>query len=152
MTKIIENQTLEINNLLSYKNTIRATDLDDIGKKMNEVITLAGASTCGYPITATFETNNDLLDIELLIPINKKIISTDQFVFKEKIKITNAVVAIHIGNVNELQQTCNELNQYILDNKLIPLTVGYNITKKINPLDANDTEIHVYVGINANIL
>ena len=56
------------------------------------------------------------------------------------------------GNPNGLQEACNELNKYIIDNKLQPITVGYNVTKKIDPLDINNAEIDVYVGINPNIL
>ena len=51
-----------------------------------------------------------------------------------------------------LQNTCNELNQYIVQNKLMPITVGYNVTKKIDPVNIIKTEIDVYVGISPNIL
>lgn len=93
-----------------------------------------------------------MIDIELLMPIDKSIDSTDKFVFKNQIKIVNAVVIHYIGNPNELQVAYNELNKYIIDNGLNVITAGYNVTKKVSSLDINNTEIEIYVGINPNIL
>ncbi len=36
--------------------------------------------------------------------------------------------------------------------KLQPITVGYNVTKKADKLNPENTEIDVYVGISPNIL
>lgn len=56
------------------------------------------------------------------------------------------------GNPIELQNACNELNQYIEKNKLQAITVGYNVTQYINPINIEDTVSNIYVGINPNIL
>ena len=90
--------------------------------------------------------------LELICPIDKKIESIERYVYKEKIKIVNAVMMSYKGNPTGLQEACNELNKYIMENKLQPITVGYNVTKKIDILDINNAEIDVYVGINPNIL
>lgn len=92
------------------------------------------------------------MDIEILLPINKKVEDSVQYTYKEKLKIVNAIVAKHRGNAAELQNTCNELNQYIVEHQLIPITAGYNVTRKVNPANPQDTEIDVYVGISPNIL
>ena len=64
------------------------------------------------------------------MPIDKSIDSTDKFAFKNYIKIINAVVASYKGRPIGLQEACNQLNQYIMEHKLQPITVGYNVTKK----------------------
>ena len=51
-----------------------------------------------------------------------------------------------------LQVACHELNSYIVENELQPITVGYNVTKYLNQIDVELTEIDVYVGINPNVL
>ena len=101
---------------------------------------------------ATFAADGSKLDMELICLLDKKIDSSGEYVYKEKIKIINAVMMSYKGNTSGLQEACNELNKYIIDNKLQPITVGYNVTKKIDPLDINNAEIDVYVGINPNIL
>ena len=105
-----------------------------------------------YPITATYAVEGNELDIELLMPIDKSIDSTDKFAFKNYIKIINAVVASYKGRPIGLQEACNQLNQYIMEHKLQPKTVGYNVTKKTDMLNPENTEIDVYVGISPNIL
>ena len=152
MLEIKENQELNVANVLSYKGKVKQAELENVGKEMESYIQKAGAKRVGNPTTATYAVEGDMIDIELLMPIDKSIDSTDKFVFKNQIKIVNAVVIHYIGNPNELQVAYNELNKYIIDNGLNVITAGYNVTKKVSSLDINNTEIEIYVGINPNIL
>ena len=152
MLEIKENQELNIVNVLSYRGEIKQAEIENVGKEMENYIQDAGVKRVGNPITATYALDGDSLDIELLMPIDKGIDSSDKFVFKNQIKIVNAVVACHKGHPKGLQETCNQLNQYIAEHKLQPITVGYNVTKKTDLLNPEKTEIDVYVGINPNIL
>ncbi len=86
-----------------------------------------------------------MVDVGLLMPIDMNIASTDKFVFKNQIKIVNAVVASYKGHPIGLQEACNQLNQYIMIHNLQPITVGYNVTKKADMLSPENTEINVYI-------
>lgn len=152
MLEIKENQELNVTNLLSYRGKLKQTELENIGKEMESYIQSEGAKRVGNPITATYELEGDEIDIELLMPIDKSIESMDKFDFKNQIKIVNAVVASYIGHPMGLQDACNQLNQYIMERRLQPITVGYNVTKKTDMLNPENTEIDVYVGISPNIL
>ena len=152
MLEIKENQELNVTNLLSYRGKLKQTELENIGKEMESYIQSAGAKRVGNPITATYELEGDEIDIELLMPIDKSIESMDKFDFKNQIKIVNAVVASYIGHPMGLQDACNQLNQYIMERRLQPITVGYNVTKKTDMLNPENTEIDVDVGISPNIL
>lgn len=152
MLEIKENQELNVTNLLSYRGKLKQTELENIGKEMENYIQSAGAKRVGNPITATYELEGDEIDIELLMPIDKSIESMDKFDFKNQIKIVNAVVASYICHPMGVQDACNQLNQYIMERRLQPITVGYNVTKKTDMLNPENTEIDVYVGISPNIL
>lgn len=152
MLEIKENQELNVTNLLSYRGKLKQTELENIGKEMESYIQSAGEKRVGNPITATYELEGDEIDIELLMPIDKSIESMDKFDFKNQIKIVNAVVASYIGHPMGVQDACNQLNQYIMERRLQPITVGYNVTKKTDMLNPENTEIDVYVGISPNIL
>lgn len=152
MIEIKENQELDIDNVLSYRGKVRQAELEGIGKEMEIYIQNSGVERAGNPVTATYGVEGDEIDIELLMPIDKKIDSTDTFLFKNKIKIVNAVNMCYKGHPIGLQEACNQLNQYILEHKLQPVTVGYNVTKKTDMLNPENTEIDVYVGISPNIL
>ena len=152
MLEIKENQELKVDNVLSYRGKVRQAELENIGKEMEDYIQNAGAKRVGNPATATYAVEGNEIDIELLMPIDKRINSTDKFVFKNQIKIVNATVAAYRGHPMGLQEACNQLNQYIMEHRLQPITVGYNVTKKIDMITPENTEIDVYVGISPNIL
>lgn len=152
MLEIKENQELNVVNVLSYRGKVRQTEIERIGKEMEDYIKNAGAKRVGNPITATYAVEDDEIDVELIMPIDMSMYSTDKFVFKDQIKIVNAVVASYKGHPIGLQEACNHLNQYIVEHKLQPITVGYNVTKKTDMLSLENTEIDVYVGISPNIL
>lgn len=152
MLEIKENQELNVVNILSYRGKVRQTEIENIGKEMEDYIQRVGAKRVGNPITATYAVEGDAIDVELLMPVDRSIASTDNFIFKKQVKIVNAVVAAYKGHPMRLQEACNQLNQYIMEHTLQPITVGYNVTKKTDMLNPENTEIDVYVGINPNIL
>ena len=115
-----------------------------IWKRMERYIHSSCAKKSGTPITATYGVEGNTIDMELLMPIDRSIASTDRFVFKNQIKIVNAVVACYKGHPMGLQEACNQLNQYIVEHKLQPITVGYNVTKKTDILNPENTEIDVW--------
>lgn len=152
MLEIKENQELYIESLLSYRGKIKQSCLENVGKEMEKYIQSVGAKWIGNPIIATYSVEGDVVDVELLVPVDRYIESYGEFVFKKQLKIVNAVVAQYKGNPVGLQSVCNQLYQYILEHKMQPITAGYNVTLKTNIMDLENTEINVYVGINPNIL
>ena len=152
MADIRSGETLEIKNLLSVRAKARPQEVEKMGSDLESQVKAAGAERIGYPITVTHGVEGDLIDVEILLPVNKAIPSTGNYVFKEKILITNALKAKHTGNPAGLQMTCNELNRYIIENKLQPITAGYNVTRRVDMLNPENTEVDVYVGISPNIL
>ena len=93
-----------------------------------------------------------MLDVEVFLPFDWAVENTKNCFFKEMLKIVNAVVISYKGNPIGLQDACNELNQYIMKNWMQPITVGYNLTKHVDPQNPDNTEIDVYVGISPNVL
>lgn len=155
MDDILEGQVLEIDNLLSYRGKLTQDMINTVLCEMKQFIIEEGAQCKEPPITATYaveNTNNQtLLDIEILIPISQKIESNTKYIYKDKIKIVNAIMLIHKDGIETLQRSCDKLSNYIINNKLTPLTVGYNVTKVLSK-ERNEAEIRVYVGLNPNIL
>lgn len=152
MAEIRQGETLEMENLMSFRGKVRQQELEKIGNDLELQVKTSGAERIGYPISVTYGMEGELIDVEVLLPINKRIPSSGKYVFKEKLLITNALMVKHVGNPAGLQAVCNELNSYIMENKLVPITVGYNVTRKVDMLNPNNTEIDVYVGISPNIL
>ena len=152
MSEIKTNQELEVKNVLAFRGKIKPQELDGIVKDMEYKMKSVGAERIGNPITATYTVEKDGIDVEVLLPINKEMDDIGAYKYKERIKIVNAVLLSYKGNPTGLQNACNELNQYMAEHQLQPITVGYNITKHIDTINVENTEIDVYVGINPNVL
>lgn len=151
MIQVIEHEILEIENLVSYRGIVNQNLIERVGKDMEQKIKEAGGKNVGFPITATYKLHkNGNIDLELLIPVDKKLENIEKYQFKNKLRIVNALMAKNEGNISNLQKTCDAINAYIIENKLIPVTVGYNVTR-INQNSYNP-EIFVYVGVSDNIL
>lgn len=152
MLEIKENQELNVENVLSYRGKVKQTELKSISNDMETQIQRIGAKRVGDAITATYGIEGDTIDVEILLPIDKNIGSISNYVFKNKIQIVNAVVASYKGHPTGLQEACNQLSQYIMKHRLQSITTGYNVTKKMDMLNPENTEINIYVGISPNIL
>ncbi len=152
MIKIRENQELRLSNVLSYRGRIRQNELENIGKDMEMKLNAVGAKRVAYPIVATYGVDKEYMDVEILVPMDKSTGDIGNFIYKEEIKIVNAVMMYYEGNPVGLQGACDELSQYIEDKKLQPITVGYNVTKNIDPVNIENTISNIYVGISPNIL
>ncbi|MDD4113276.1 MAG: hypothetical protein PHC56_09650 [Herbinix sp.] len=91
--------------------------------------------------------SEQILDVEILLPVSYRIPCNEPFVFKEKIKIVNALY-VREDDITKLQDTMNYMNKYILDNKLQPITSAYLVQSKQD----NKMITDIYIGINPNVL
>ena len=157
MHEISEGNILELRNLISYRNKITQQQMAAIMNEMNEIISSNGAVKTGNPISTTFSVENNLsqpmMDIEILIPLNKTIPVPSGYSFKPIFRLNNAVKVRHTGNPATLQQMADELMKYIREKKLMPITSGYNVN--LNEESKDDIEnfsMDIYVGVCDNIL
>ncbi len=111
-------------------------------------------------ITATFpvdEAITPVMDMELLIPIDKDFAPEGEYKFKNEFHMINVLKIEHHGNPIKLQNTYNELNSYILENNLQPIIAAYNVTLRdvtdiTDITEIDNVQIDIYIGINPNIL
>lgn len=155
---IQEHMTLEMHNVLSYRAKMTQQELQAKSLEIEKFLTETGAKRVAPATTTTFSVeqgvSGPVMDIEILIPLDREITSLDGYIWKPHFLLTNALMIRHIGNPSTLQNTVNELNAYILEHQLIPITTGYNVTLKEakTPLELASMEVDIYVGISPNLL
>ena len=155
---ILENQELKFKNLISLRKNITQQAMAVEMQKLGQLINEKGAQKSGPLITATFaiEQNNfgQVLDMEILVPLDKEIEVTGEYTFKKQFLLTNALKATHTGNPTLIQSTYNLINSHIIENKLQPITASYNVTVKdvMDPSKIGELVIDIYVGVNPCIL
>ncbi len=129
---ITEGNTLEMTNVLLYKGKKTQQEIAALMNEMNEmneIIKNNGAEKVGPAVSATFAaTDNSVMDIEVMVPLDRMISVPPKFKMKPVFKLTNAVKIRHEGNPAGLQNSGNALMKYISDNNLTPITAGYNVT------------------------
>ena len=158
MAQIETGKELKLDNVLSLRKKMTQMEIQQEMMKIGKFFEEIGIKKNGPVVTATFAMEQNggqpLLDMEILIPMDKKVSLDGEYILKEKFHLVNAVYAKHIGNPNLLQNTYNQLMAYINDNKLHQITVAYNAQVKDMKLgdSIDDMVMDVYIGVNPSIL
>ncbi|MHB8062261.1 MAG: AraC family transcriptional regulator [Ruminiclostridium sp.] len=155
----IENgKELKIENLLSLRKKMTQAEANTEMMKIGKMFEEKGIKKNGPVITATFaiETigGQALLDMEIFVPMDKKVELTGEYRFKALFHMVNAVYARHVGNPAMLQNTYNEMMAFIQQNDLQQITAGYNVTVKdmLPGISLDELVMDVYIGVNPNVL
>ena len=148
---IILNQEYEIDNLITRVGRFNVMDFQQALMNLVNSYKDYAANNGEYVITTTksLEVVNgeQIMDVEILLPVSYRVPTDDPYVFKSKIKLSNALYA-KITDPALLQDALNQVNQYILENKLQPVTSAYLVQTKQD----NKPSIEIYIGMNPNIL
>lgn len=153
-----ENQQLILENVLSFKGKVTQQQMEEEMVKIGQVLKKLDVQKDGPVTTAIYAIEQvgveQLMDIEILIPLDKKIELPKEYTLKPTIKIVNALYIRHQGHPGKLQETINKLNEYILEHKKHVITATYNVTLRnaMRQEELNDMIIDVYVGCNPCIL
>ena len=152
------NQTYEMNNVISYRAKMTQQEMNDTMNRLGAFIKDSGLTKNGCVTTTTFSVENvsgaQLMDIEILCPVDKACNVPQGFTFKPKFRLTNAAKITHKGSPANMQNSVNELVGYLNQNKLTPITSLYNVTVKEpkSPADIDGMVLHMYIGVSNNIL
>ena len=148
---ILLNQEIEINNLISQSGKFSTDELQKAIQNMifNFKDYADRSKECMITVTRAVEVveEKQILDMEVLLPISCRIPVEKPYVFKEKIKIINALYT-RIEQIDMLNKAMNEVNQYIVSNGLQPITSAYVIQTK----QEDRPRAEIYIGLNPNIL
>lgn len=155
---ITEHNTLDFENLISIRATLRQSDLIQIFQEMNRIIKESTTEQNGSFISATYssEIENDemVMDMEILCPVKNKIALPDGYEFKPVFHLVEAVKLEYEGHPNEAPAAMQKLMQHIAESKLTPITPIYNIVT-YEPKSKEEFDkyaMNVYVGVSENIL
>jgi len=129
-------------------------ELMNIGKLIYDL----SARKAGSLVTSTFgmeqSASGPLLDMEILVPLAKEVNVPAPYIFKKLFHLKYAVYARHEGNPQLIQNTLNQMMEYIKANKLTKITSVYSVNmkelKQGDSLDGMVTDL--YIGVNPSVL
>ena len=148
---------LYFKNLLSFRKTLTQ---NEIQKEMNDIdnfIKENGLKVVGPKLSTTFSVTQAMvpsMDIEILIPLNDQFNDDDKYKCKNEFKLTNCLQISHKGNPMTFQNTIINLQKYIEDNKLMPISSLYTINIKEAKTKEEMENFHAdaYISVSPNIL
>ncbi len=94
----------------------------------------------------------EILDMEFLIPVSSGFQSNENYIFKPRFKLENAVKIRHFGSLATLERSRAQLQQHLLAHELHPITNYYYVVVKSAQDHSEDNIIDIYVGVNGNIV
>ena len=152
------NQTYEMNNVISYRAKMTQQEMNDTMNCLGTFIKDNGLTKSGCVTTTTFSVENvsgvQLMDIEILCPVDKACDVPQGFTFKPEFRLSNAAKITHKGSPANMQDSVNELVGYLNQNNLTPITSLYNVTvnEPKSPADIDSMVVDMYIGVSNNIL
>lgn len=156
--EIQTNQLYEMKNIISYRAKMTQQEVNDVMKRMGEFIRENGLNRSGCVTTTTFTVENtggtQLMDIEILCPVDKACDVPPGFTFKPEFRLSSAAKITHKGSPANMQESVNKLIGYLNQNKLTPVTSLYNVTvtEPKTPQDIDNMVVDMYIGVTDNIL
>ena len=145
-----------VEQVITYRGKVNNKLLNNVMEQLFSAINDAGLKINGPTITAIHSIENDcgdqIIDIEIVVPINGIMTSTDEFVYRDRFEISNALMFRHIGNPLTMNTEMQEFNQYIRDNDFKPVTPFYNVTVRSasSPSEIDNIIMDIYVGVKSN--
>lgn len=155
---VYEGQTLELFNVLSFRAKMTQREIAAKSKEIELVLENNNAHKAGSSVSTTYSVEvgaeGEILDIEILIPLDKEVVPPAGYTFKPYFLLTNALMVRLIGNPSGLQDCIKELQTYIDEHKLTPISNSYNVTVKEvkSYLEIDKSEIDIYVSVSPNVL
>ena len=142
-----------VEQVITYRGKVNNKLLNNVMEQLFSAINDAGLKIDGSTISAIHSIENDcgdqIIDIEIIVPINGVMTSTDEFVYRDRFEINNALMFRHIGNPQTMNTEMQEFNQYIKNNNFKPVTPFYNVTVRSasSPSEIDNIIMDIYVGV-----
>jgi effector-binding domain-containing protein len=146
-------QDLHFENLLCSRKNIPQEQIQKRIEDIESFMEKKSIKKIGPVITAVytldFEEGKQMIDLEILVPVNKEFSSEKEYVFRNEFSITRALRLQYRDKPALLQEAYVALNAYMAGHGLAPVTPMYNvyINNNVSGYIPRNTEIDIYVGV-----
>lgn len=153
---IEKNQEVKLKNLLSCRRNIKEQDIDKEFAEMAAYIKLYKLNQVGGIITTVHKIDREsqLLDMEIMIPIEHKAKDSKKYTVKPIFHLVNALHLGYQGSPEKLTSAHQEIFKYVAENQLQPITPLYNFySNKLDETQSLDAlKVDLLIGINPSII
>ncbi len=151
--KIETNQRLYLSNVLSFRGKCSQRELREITNKIEKILLENDAKKNGSTVSVThnilMENGVEVMDFEIMIPLNKEISVPSGFRFISKFFLDNALKIQITGNPSQAQDAVKALGDYIKQNNIQSATPIYVVAVKEakTAIDIDNMITELYTGV-----
>lgn len=148
-----ENQNLVLQNVLKFRKKLDQQALIYISKEIDEILAKNNAKKKGNATTVTHnitvENEQQVIDLEMMIPLDKEIVVPNGFEFLPEFLLNDAFKIRIEGTPQQMQDAVKILARYIDERKMKPNTPLYVVTVKEakTPCDIEGMIADLYSGV-----
>lgn len=148
-----EKQSLVLQNVIFFRKKLDQQASINISKEIDEILAKNNAKKNGSTITITHnvmvENGQQVIDLEMMIPLDKEISAPNGFEFLPEFVLNDAFKVRIEGNPQQMQSAVETLAEYIKSKNLQPNTPLYVVTVKEakTQLDIDSMIIDLYTGV-----
>ncbi len=145
--QIYENQSLTYYNLLSFEASVDEENVSELIEYIRCNTSVLGIKICGDVIVKTnLNCISNELDMQFIIPIDKKIQNSNYYNYIPYIKLENALHIKMSGNINEAVENSRIMEEFMNNKNLKPSSDFYYIFTTNSIIKNRITDI--YIGVN----
>lgn len=152
----LEQQHIELENVLSYRTRVDINRLNGILNYAEKNADALGLTVTGNILFTVNEKITDcnkcIVGIEVLIPVNKKFESCEQYICKPRFRLVNAVSVRHCGVYSDIDSVSTLLEKYLKESNLQPISNIYYMAVKNSEEQPLSSILDAYVSVNENLL
>lgn len=155
---IEQGKELRLENVLSLRKKIAQNEIINEMMKIGQFLKDNGLRKVGPVVTTTFAVGTingqPVLDMEILVPIDREATVVEPYTFKKLFDLKYAVYARYEGSSNLLQNTINQMLEFIKVDGLTQITSVYSVNiKELKQGDSLDNMVtDLYIGVNPSVL
>ena len=152
--EILTGQRINIENLISIRIKDKQENIPSHLTKVAEFAKEKGLQRRGVPISTTYAANPETKEVamEIYFPVDRPVEPEGEVLFKPRLLLENCITVTHKGNPQNLQETYNALNKYIMENSLVPISPPFNVSVMEDPNNPDAYEMDIYISISPNIV
>lgn len=152
---IIEHQHIEFEHILSYKTRVEIGRLEKLVSYVErnaDALDLTVTGNIIFTISEIVELSDKrILGVELLVPVDKVFESCEQYIYKPKFRLVNAV-SVRFADLNKFGEANDELMRYLKQKKFGAASGVYYVINCEHEYCDSPMIYDAIVSVNDNIV
>ncbi len=153
--EILTNREYHYQYVLSHRFSCSYQEMEHHSKLIENSLEKYGLARGNVSLSSTYSVNvinnEHIIDMEVLIPVDKYLPIEDESLIIKEFLVKNAVVVNVVGR-EQLSDGLNHLTKYINDEQMTMITPAYTVTPYSESINLKEVTLEIFIGVSPNKL